>query len=224
MKNLFIAIAILLFATNSFAQTVMHEGHINYTISITGNEQVAQQMNGSTMDLSIKDSMSRVDMNMSIMQTNVITNNVAKKGTLLMNMMGNKYAISMSPQDIKDEEAQAPDYDVKYIDSTKVIAGHVCKKAIVSIKSKKDVKPFTVWYAPDITIPVNNKNMYSKINGLPLEYSMEQGAGGQTINMEFQCTLIDNKPVDPSIFTIPDGYQTMTMDQFKSAMGGLGGH
>ncbi len=219
-KILLTIITATLFAVNAFAQDEFKEGHITYSITVTGNDQAAQMMNGSTMSLTVKDSMSRVDMNMSMMNTIAIMNNKSQKGTMLMNMMGNKYAISLSPQDIKDQEKNVPDYDVKYIDSTKVIAGHICKKAIIIIKQKGGDKTFTVWYDPAMKISVNNKNMYNKVNGLPLEYTMEQGP----IDMEFTCTSIDGNPVDVSVFTIPDGYQTMTMDQFKQSMGGMGGH
>jgi len=201
MKKIVLTTVLLLtIAVTAFAQNTFKEGHINFTISVTGNDQMAQMMNGD----------------MSIMQTKTIMNISLKKGTMLMDMMGNKYAIALSADDIKDQETKAnSDYDVKYVDSTKVIAGHVCSKAIVTLK--KDKKELTVWYAPDIPALVGNKDMYSKIKGMPLEYEFEQGP----VELKFTCTLLDTKSVDPSIFTIPDGYTSMSMADFKAAMGGM---
>ena len=217
MKKIVLTTVLLLtIAVTAFAQNTFKEGHINFTISVTGNDQMAQMMNGSTMSISIKDSLSRTDVDMSIMQTKTIMNISLKKGTMLMDMMGNKYAIALSADDIKDQETKAnSDYDVKYVDSTKVIAGHVCSKAIVTLK--KDKKELTVWYAPDIPALVCNKDMYSKIKGMSLEYEFEQGP----VELKFTCTLLDTKSVDPSIFTIPDGYTSMSMADFKAAMGGM---
>lgn len=214
-----------LFALRTFAQNDMtiKQGHVNYTITVSGNPQAAQMMNGSKMSFTIKDSMFRMDMNMSMMQTIVIEDSKSQTGTLLMDMMGNKYAIAMSQQDIKDEQKKMPDYDVKYVDSTKLILGHICKKAVVTVKTKDGNKSFTVWYDPTMKMPESNKNTYSKINGLPMEYTIEQSGHGQSIDMVFECTGVDNNAVDPSVFKVPDGYQSMTMDQFKQAMSGMGG-
>jgi GLPGLI family protein len=217
MKNILLTLVIATFAIPVFAQTNW-QGHVNYTISVSGNDQAAQMMSGSTSSISVKDSMVRTDNNLGMFQTKTIINSIAKKGNLLVDVMGNKYIISLSSDDIKEINEKGPDYDVKYDDSTKLIAGQVCKKAIVTMK--KDKSQFTAWYVPDIKIPIYSKYMYSKIDGLPLVYEIEAGP----IVMHYTCTSIDNKPVDASDFTIPDGYTPMSMDQFKSAMGGMSGH
>jgi hypothetical protein len=224
MKKILITVfTAILFAANAFAQSEIKEGHVTYTITISGNEQAAQMMNGAKMSITVKDSLTRTDMDLGMWQTKTIMNNVTKKGTMLMDVMGNKYAIALTADDIKEQEKNVPNYDVKYIDSTKIIVGHTCKKAIVTIKAKGGDKTFTIWYDPTIKAPGDIKNMYDKINGLPLEFTMEQGAGGQSLDMVFVCTVLDNKPVDASTFTIPDGYTAMSMDQFKNAMSGMGG-
>jgi GLPGLI family protein len=220
MKNILMSLVMATIAMSVTAQNNW-QGHINYIISVLGNEQLAQMMNGNSMNISVKDSMSKIEMNMSMMQTNTIVNNITDKGTMFIDMMGNKYSITPSPDDIKKQAGLAASgYDVTYIDSTKVIAGHVCKKAIVTMKNDKKLLP--VWYAPDIKvkIPMLDQYMYSKVDGLSLEWEIEAGP----IDMEFTCTLLDNKPVDSSIFTIPNGYTPMSYDQFKAAMTGMGGH
>jgi len=202
----------------AFAQNAFKQGHIDYTIAIIGNEQAAQMMNGDTTKFTVKDSMIKTDMDLGMFKTTFITDANSKKATMLMDMMGNKYAVALSADDLKQQAASKPDYDVQYVDSTKVIAGHTCKKAIVSLKDKKSgAKSFTVWYDPTFVMPGGDQNVYAKIKGIPLQYGMSQ----KGIDMELTCVLIDNKPVDASVFTIPDGYTSMSMADFKAAMGGM---
>lgn len=147
--------------------------------------------------------------------TNTIVDNKAKKGVLLMDMMGKKMAIKMD-LDKEDTKEEAAKMTVKVTDETKEIAGYKCKKAVITYD---DGQQIDVWFTKELP-QFNNPNadFTSKIDGFPMQYTMTN----QGMTMTIKVSKIEKKKIADSEFNIPDGYEEMTMEEFQESMGGMG--
>jgi GLPGLI family protein len=137
-------------------------------------------------------------------------------GTLLMNMMGKKMAVEMSKDDLKDMDKKKSDKkpEFKYVDGTKKIAGYECKKAIVKVEGAGEME---IYYTEDL--PSGANKQFEGLNGFPLEYTIDSGQ----FKMKMTAKTVKAETLGADLFIIPSGYDKMTFEEFKTAMGGMMG-
>ncbi len=164
-------------ADNSF------EGIITFNISVNmpdnNNPQAAAMMQqGSSLKEYIKGDKMRTEMNMGMMHRVSIIDIKTKEVVTLIDMMGTKYEIKSDPNKPKPNEEKP---DIKYLDSTKTIAGYKCNAALVTVTSPKtgEKNSFTIYYTDQL--PYNEEvGLYKGLKGFPLQFAMKQR--GMTIN------------------------------------------
>jgi len=164
----------------------------------------------------IKENFLRMEMKMMCMSTVVISNQKDKSATTLMDMMGNKYAVKMTAEEIEKEKAKmnTPKYDTKLTDETKVIAGYKCKKAIASTKDGNDM---VIYYTNDIVAKNQNfSDQYKGVEGFPMEYQMSQNG----MNMKLLAKSVSKEKVDDAKFVIPSDYKLTTKEELAKMFGG----
>jgi len=200
------------------AQT-FQEGKITFGISypnLPEEMKAFESMLPKELNVQVKGDKSRSEMK-SIAATVVVLSDKAKGGaTMLMDMMGKKYAIAMSAEEVKERE-EGITYKVKVTNETKEIAGYKCTKALVEQKSAGGKQEFVVYFTKEISAPFgSDKPMFAQIDGFPMEYEMENQG------MRMLCTVkaIKAETVADSVFDVPAGYKSMTMAEFEKAVGG----
>lgn len=213
-------VAALLTTGLSFAQ--MTEGKITYSMEFSSDNpdmaMYTSMMQGSKMELSFMPGKSKAAISMGAMGTmTTTTDEKADKTLMLMDMMGQKMAITgtLSETENDPETAAAmPKYTFEITKETKVIAGYTCFKTIATLEDGTQTE---MWFTKDIAANTKGQQYFNKdMPGFPMEYSVTQQ--GMTIKM----TVTDiSKTVDKKAFDmkVPDGYQVKTIDEMKS-MGG----
>ncbi len=137
----------------------------------------------------------------------------AGTGFVLIDMMGQQMAIKMSKADIEKQQKEEPKMKIDFIDETKTIAGHKCKKAEVT----ESDNTLTFYYATDMNCPeINWGSQYKDIKGPILEYSVSM----QGINAKYAAREIKETKVKDNKFTIPVGFKELTPEEAKKMFGG----
>jgi GLPGLI family protein len=208
MKTTIFSFLAFLFAiTYVSAQT--NEGSITYSATIDNtnaggdaatNEQVKAMLQNMKLTMYFKGKNTRVNTDMGMMTNTTIKN--GDKVTMLIDAMGMKYKLNPTADQMKQQKMSEKDYTITYTNDTKTIAGYECKKAIIKMK---DGKTSDVYYT-DKVFPEAAQNLpYTGFKGCPLQYVISKNG----MSMTMTATEVSIKPVDDSIFNIPDGYSEM---------------
>jgi len=215
---LMLMLSAFIFAGYGKAEAKDFTGIIVYNITY-GDDIDAQTaaMMPKTMKLIIKGNKSRVEMSMGMGTTVVIFDAEKKDAVTLMDMMGQKFAMTMSTQEIEAQNADVPDVDVEVTNETKEIAGYICKKAIVKTKGDNPSE-HAVYFTDELGSGTMNYNnpLFKDIDGVMLEYS----SADEGMTMKFSAIKVEKKKVSDNEFEIPEGYKVMTMDEFSNMFGG----
>ncbi|MBM3436094.1 MAG: DUF4412 domain-containing protein [Bacteroidetes bacterium] len=217
-----IVLSLLMFAPPAFAGDKEFSGTIVYNITYPEGSldpQMAAMM-PKTMKVKIRDVNSRMEMNMGMGSSITLYNSETKTGATLMDMMGQKLAMKITPEDVEKEIAESPGVTVVNVDETKEIAGYECKKARIRIKEKNSDKEteVSVYYTDKLGSGGLNYNnpMFKDIQGVMLEYTVKEGK----IEMTFTAVSVEKGKVADSEFEIPVGYQVMSASELKNMFGG----
>ena len=132
---------------------------------------------------------------------------------MYMNAMGKKIKIALPEEEINKSKEKAGDVNIEYVDETMEVLGYECKKAI--IKNGED--EITVFYTEKIPVP-SIQEQFNQLKGFPLYYQMEKS--GMTINVT--ATKVEEEKVDKSEFEDLEGYEEMSLEDYKALMGGGG--
>lgn len=201
------------------------EGIITYTMSLGADTppQVAAMMQGNSTKIYVKGDKARTEVTTGMYKSVTISDRKTKEEITLvdMQMTGSKYEIKPDPSKTKPE--QAP--DIKYIDSTKVIAGYTCKAAIVTVTSKSGEKySGTVFYTDQLPYS-EDMGKYKGLKGCPMQYTMKQQ--GMSITLVAQSVV--KQSLSDTLFAIPTkGYKVVSSREemqkdIQQQMGGGGG-
>ena len=154
------------------------------------------------------------------MKSTSITDSKTGNSVTLMDMMGQKYAISSSNDDeyLKKQQDKMK-VNIVNTDEQKTIAGYSCNKAIVTFTdtTSSNETSLNVWFTKDLNI--SNKHVqgpFAGIGGSMLEYSISQ----QGFSMQFIATNVNKESVDDAKFSIPPDYKPMTQADMMRMFGG----
>ena len=209
MKSLILSLFILISFTGQ-TQSIT-EGKVIYTITYLESDIDPQMLSMMPTEavMYFTNDKTRMEMKMGMgMNLVTLTDNKLKNTTVLMDVMGNKTAMTMTEDDIKKEAKKAGEYEIVKTNETKNIAGYLCKKAIVTLKDKNQ---FNVWYTDQIKVSnVNWNNQFKNIDGFLMEFKMDQNSG-MSMNMTAKSIAAEKAP--EQLFIIPEGYKKMTKDE-----------
>ncbi len=213
-----------IFGQSSMAGTPKtFEGVITYKITYPNasfpKEQMA--MMPSVFTIYIKATKSRTEINAGGMGDQIeITDYTAKTKINLINIMGQKYALTQTTDEIQKQMAKEPQGKVQVTAETKTIAGYNCKKAIVTTDDDGVKTTFEVYFTEELG--AQNANFdnptYKDIKGVMMEFTMKT----PQLSMSFSATSVEKKSVSDKLFEIPEGYTMTTQDELKSKFGGMG--
>ena len=197
------------------------EGIITYKITYPGSTftEAQQAMFPKIMTITIKGQKTKSEIQTQMGSQIGITDYQTETKTQLINMMGQKYAIPQTAEEIKEEIKGEPEGEVQVTDETKTIAGYSCTKAIVTVNDDGTKVTYEVWFSKEFGAENANFDnpIYKDINGVLMEFSMIT----PQFTMKFQAIDVDKKKVSSKEFDIPSDYTVTTMEELQSKMGGM---
>jgi GLPGLI family protein len=217
IKSVFFAFAVFA-SVQSFAQKgKSFEGVITYKVDVDAVE--LDPMSKSMIEnmqilVYIKGDKSRMEQDMGMMKTTVISDGKAKTAVSLLDIMGQKLMVKTSAEEVAKEETKAGETSYKYTNETKEIAGYKCKKAEAT--SPESEEPLTIYYTEEI--PVNQgSSQFKGLKGFPLQYEVNQGG----MKMVVTAHSVKTEKVPDSKFAIPADYKEVSKEELQQMFGGM---
>lgn len=210
MKTKFFALILLLLLGVGSQVQAQASYSITYEIEIAGEDMdpmAKMMLAGSEMMLQFKGNMSRMVMDMgAISKTIAITDGDAKKGIVLMDMMGRKMAIPMTEEDFEQSKA-AKGQGVRKTNKTKKIAGYTCHQAFVSNGEEQE---FEIWYTEEIKVGASSEYAYEGLDGFPLQMEVNQ----EGMIMKMLAKEVSDSKLSNDLFntSVPDGYDITSQE------------
>jgi hypothetical protein len=216
----FIALLSILSTTYSFAQTTKRQivsGKIIFDISYPDSQFDSQTLAALPTEsvMYFKNNMVKVDVSMVMGKTSVISDNNSGEGTMLMDMMGNKWAVKMNKEDVAKNRSIEGKPKVENTKESKAIAGYTCYKSIVTINTDDGPKSFDAWFTNDLKVKNSFANQIEGINGFMMEFLAIQNG----MSMKMSARSVEPMEIADSEFKIPSGYEVKTMEDLQK-MGG----
>ncbi|MEI6507467.1 MAG: DUF4412 domain-containing protein [Bacteroidota bacterium] len=231
MKKYIQLCAFVFIATIVSAQTKLTQGVAHFDITyptLTKEMKEMESMLPKKLTAYFKKEHSRLEMPMAMGTTVTIGDNTKKEVTVLMDMMGSKFAIHQTADDIKKKEEELrrngkfPEFNITYSKETKVIAGYKCKKAIVDYTMGGKSERLECYYTEDLPkiLGSNDNPAFKDIDGFLMEYNISQSG----MKMVIKAKSVESKNVDDVLFIIPSDYPVMSQEEATELMmNGKGG-
>ncbi|MBK8700716.1 MAG: hypothetical protein IPN29_14735 [Saprospiraceae bacterium] len=229
-KKLFMLAFLLVGFVSTYAQKTLNKGMITMEITevTSPDEQTAmmlEMMKGSQTEVYFDGTKhaSKMSMMGGMVEVKTYVNQDSKSMDMLMDMMGQKMWIASNLDEMaKDEQAQkAASAKVEYDKSKKKeILGYNCYAMTVTLPDAGDMK-LTGFVTEDIKTDANIiQGMQSiKFQGFPIEYTVENPMMKMTMTAVAIKDTLDVSKLEAKT----DGYNKMTMAEFKAKMGNMGG-
>ena len=183
------------------------EGVITYNMSFSasgdgGQGAGAMQQNNSRL-VYIKGDKVRAEVNNSMFKQVTIGDRKTKEEiTLITTADGSKYEIKPDPTKVKPGTEERP--EIKYLDSTKVIAGYTCKAADITVTGKTGEKNSVIVFYTDQLPYSEDMGQYKGLKGCLMQFGVKFG---QT-NITIVAQSAERKALSDTLFTIPaKGYK-----------------
>lgn len=241
MKKILVAVAALLCLSGLTAQNTF-KGTVKYKVESTGQVAMSIPEEYATAEIKVSgDDMftkspifTSNEYSMLYIQTEyLLVQNLSR--TLCLNAArligalggeGIELAYDGNGKILRHDEYTASDFDsVEIVDTepghfyyeyvpgeTKTIAGMTAKKMIRhQYDDEGEDHPMVMWYSDEIGPQINV--LFNGIKGMPLECTMDQGEGRA---ITYTATEIVRGKVKEADFLLPDGYATMSDEDFKA--------
>ncbi|MDL2262702.1 DUF4412 domain-containing protein [Bacteroidales bacterium OttesenSCG-928-I21] len=135
-----------------------------------------------------------------------------KKLMILLDLMGQLYAITNDLPDDTESEENVEKPAIKFVDEAKTIAGYKCKKAEIS---SKDGDVVEVFYTEEIPTSKGLANNFDGINGTLMEFTFSESG----IEMNYKVKEVKKGKVKAHLFKVPSDYTTITAEEFGKMFG-----
>lgn len=223
VKSIFVLSAIVIaWSSNVYAQAKPFKGIVTYAMSYSGDidaATIAQQP--KLMTVSILENKAKMNLSLGAYTLDLITDGDKKENITLIDAMGQKKFFKTTTAEIDEEVNKNGTPVIRYIDSTKVIAGYTCKKAEYVTKDENDEETVTVvYYTEELgNQAINYGGSFTGLKGFPMEYVISQAG----IITSFTVTGVTKGKVKATDFLVPTDYVELTPEekaQMKAASAG----
>jgi len=197
----------------------LFEGKILYDIELGKDlDPKAQMMMPQKSTFYIKGNKSRMEAELPMGMSNVTITDLEKKtSTVLLNFLGNKYAIE---EPVKEEtEFESKRFKISNSEETKKIAGYLCKKAqIIYIDTATgEEMNADAWFTDEI---ITNSRLleqsFAQLNGTLMEFLISQ----EGLTMKLTAKEVTSQAVDDKLFSLPSDYHRTTREELMRKYGG----
>lgn len=197
----------------------LDEGSVEYDIVYLQNEKDNPLISllPTTMTLKFKDekSIQKIEGWMGIFQMAGIADRESNTRQALLKIMNEKYfyQTTMTGPDFGFDSM--PNFELKPSDSTKTIAGYLCKRYDVFIN---DSAKFSIYYTDQIKLKNPNcNNPFKKVDGVLLEFQMSF----QKIPMHLTAKKITKEEINTDEFNIPEGFVKVPKEKMQETIQNL---
>jgi len=221
-KLLFLLPVILLVTNNLNAQKKSSDfvGNISYSVTTQGDVDatIAAQL-PTEIIIYYNGPKTRIEQKSAMGSQIIISNIETKEQIVLIDIMGQKYALKSTKEEKEKGQSEIPKGTVTMSTETKTIAGYNCKKA----DFLQDGKTSTIWITGEIDLKnANWQTPYKDVNGVMMEYTYTQNSGQDgDISMLITAKEVKKEKVKDSMFTVPTSYQDISIIEFKKKFGGF---
>jgi len=204
------------------AQHSTFVGTIVFDVKAEGNlPDLAKTMMPTTLTYRTSVAKQSMALNFPIAEQKTIFDPATKSAKILMNVLGQKIVINQTSADLDQLRKQEGEtIGVKETSETKTIAGYLCKKTVITRKTKDGTENNADIYFTEAidASSFNVFNAFPEIKGFPLEFSMKSGP------MEFKVTAhtITKEKIPASEFEVSADYKVMTVADIQKLFGGAG--
>jgi len=192
------------------------EGTIKYSITYPESSmpEAQKQQLPSNLTLYIKGNMVKSEMITGMFTRKTIKDAEQQKATTLLDIMGQKYAIEQTKEDIRQQIEKQEKPEITVTDKNKKVAGYNCKKTIVTSENGEKQ---TIYFSPEIGNASLNFDspVYKQIDGIPLEYQMKNNM----FTMRLSAEKVTKKKISDDNFVIPDDYKKVTQEELQNMLG-----
>lgn len=209
MKSIKIALLIcmLAFVQKSFAQKVLNDATLTYSISVESldGSDHAKQMDGAMLTIYLKGSQSRSDMVSTLGTESSLFEAKSGKGYILKEYSGQKLMITMDRTNWSQKNKFYHNAVFSLDREVQVVGGFKARKASGLLP---DGKILIVFYSSEY-LPgnVQYNNAFSLLPGIPVQYEVVSG----NLKFIYKLVKINQEIVPASKFEIPKtGYRVMT--------------
>lgn len=206
MKRIFILFVIFYGISGLRAQRVMTEGTIQYNVSATAeNVQNATDIyNGSTLTVYFKGSNALEELKSAVLNQSTLYNSKGDTAVILKQAGEQKFIINLNTADWQQYNRRYEGINYTLSDSSKTIAGYLCKKATATLSDGTEV---TVFYSTTLVPLVKGYNfLFKNLAGLAMEYSIKNNA----LQVTYTANKVLFNPVPAFKFDVPrSGYRIL---------------
>ncbi len=203
--------------TKTFQGTITYD--ISYNSATLTPAQKAMLPTSETVTIKDCKTKTETDLGQGASMT-VIIDGSTKGYTLLLEYMGEKYAVKYTAADTAEVMSKIKIPTVKIAAETKVISGFTCKKAILtSTNDDGTTVNDTVYYSEEIGCKdINFMSEFKNVQGTILESTQYSSQVEGTIVKKTK--EIKKGKVADTVFMIPSDAKEMTKEEFKKMFGG----
>jgi len=194
------------------AQQPFVEGRIRYAVSIGPvSDSTGFTEHAGTYTLIIKGAQVRKELAMNTGYENVLLlNGTAGNAYSLVSNGGQRYAIQLTMQDMKERQKRYEGFTQKNLPGNMTIAGWPAEKAMITYK---DGTASSLYYTS--SWQVSDPGIFDRFPGiknvpLSFEYRNEEG-----ITMHFQAEKLEAVPIESALFRMPADYKVISNAEYK---------
>lgn len=220
MTILFTAIFLMSGMVVSAAKKKHFTGKITYTISVSDDlPEQAKAMMPKTMTLYVGKDKIKTELFTQMGMQASIEDLENKTKVSLLEIMGQKFAIRDSWEDLQEEMKNAPEVEMERTGETKEIAGYTCEKILAKKVEDGEVHA-TAWVTSELDAPDNinfSNPLFNDTNDMMMEFEMDAGNG---MMLTFSAIEVDDKKVKDKEFEIPEDFKETTREDLQQTLGG----
>jgi hypothetical protein len=203
------------------AQKTPFSGTIVYDIKAEGNvPEIAKSVMPTVMTYQFSADKQSMALNFPMMEQKTIFDPATKKASILMNVIGQKLVIDQTAAEIEElRKQQGETIGVKETNETKSIAGYLCKKTVITKKTKDGRENNSNIYYTDAINASKFKmfNTFPEIDGFPLEFSMKSGQ----VDLKVTARSVVKQNVPASQFVIGSDYKQVSAADLQKLFGSM---
>tara|TARA_B100000508_G_scaffold138392_1_gene134436 strand:+ start:28253 stop:29026 length:774 start_codon:yes stop_codon:yes gene_type:complete len=180
----------------------------NVTYPYLDSNDIGLNLLPQSMELTFKDGFYRVESvgGMGLFVAGYVSNNKEKKMDYFLKVISSKFVSRFNEKGVKKLHKDFPSYQLKKLDSTRVIAGYECQGYRVSYYSNI-VQDHNVWVTRDINIPgMNWCSPFPKVKGVMLGYQVQRSG----LVIDFSADVVRNDSISMESFKIPIKYKVIS--------------
>ena len=220
MTILLTAIFLMSGWTATAAKKKHFTGKITYKISVSEDlPEQAKAMMPKTMTLYVGKNKIKTELFTQMGMQSSIEDLENKTKVSLIEVMGQKFAIRDSWEDVQEEMKNAPDVEMERTGETKEVVGYTCEKVLAKKVEDGEVMA-TAWVTSELDAPDNinfSNPHFNDTNDMMMEFEMDAGNG---MMLTFTAIEVDDKKVKDKEFEIPEDFKETTREELQQTLGG----